>query len=255
MTELKGMLKSGLTAVGCWVSIDHPAVSTLLGGVGFDWVAFDAEHGHFTTTTLLGCLDAVSAQGISTLVRVPANDATSIKQVLDLGPEGVIVPMVSTASQAHAAAAACRFPPQGVRGMGAGRAARYGLDLADYLRDANDRVVVITQIEHIDAVKNSQEIASVDGIDALFIGPADLSASMGIPLEWDHPKFTDAIDQVLDAARRHGRPVGMWCRDREWAANMVTRGMQIVVWTSDASLLADSARKTIGDWRDEHPRT
>lgn len=239
---VKTKLRQGEASAGVWSVLDHPGVAELLADAGFDWIVFDLEHGHFTTGTLRGALDAIRRTDVSPIVRVPVNDAAVLKQTLELGPEGVVVPMVNTAEEARYAVSSCRYPPLGARGIGAGRASFYGNRFDEYVAEANDNLLIVLQIEHEQAVRNIDDIVGVEGIDCLFIGPADLSASLGIPLQSDHPRLLEAVGTVSAAARRAGVPLGMWCRDERQAAQAMRQGVQFVSWISDAGLLSRAAR-------------
>lgn len=246
---IKRKLKRGETSMGVWMDLDHPGVAEILADAGFDWIVFDTEHSHFTTTTLRGAMDALRRTEVSPLVRVPANDPVIIKQTLDLGPEGLVIPMVCSGEQARAAVAACKYPPAGIRGIGAGRATGYGAEFETYLAEANDNILIVIQIEHVDALETLDEIVSVSGIDCLFIGPMDLSASMGITGQWDHPKLQAAISRVLGAGKRSGIPVGMGCKDEAHAVEMAAAGVQFIFCGSDTSLLARAARESLNRMR------
>jgi len=143
------------------------------------------------------------------IVRVPWNDQVWIKFALDVGAEGVLVPLIRTAEDARQAVAACKYPLEGVRGFGPRGASNFYRNTAEYQQEANDRIVVIVQIEHVDAVKNLDEILKVPGLDCVFIGPADLSGSLGVLCQWEHPKLLQAIDTVIAKAHAAGVPVGM----------------------------------------------
>jgi len=242
---IKERLSKGEPTIGGWIGLDHPGVAEVMADAGFDWLVFDTEHGHFTTTTLRGAMDAVRRTDICPLVRVAANDPTIIKQILELGPEGVVIPMVCSAEQARAAVAACRYPPAGIRGIGGGRASHYGTEFERYLAQANDNILVVVQIEHVAAVRNVDEIARVKGIDCLFVGIMDLSASMGIAGQVDHPDVQAAISKVIAAGKNSGISVGMWCKDEDHAAEMIARGVRFVAYATDAALLASAARGSV----------
>ena len=227
------------------MGLDHPGVAEILADAGFDWIVLDTEHGHYTTSTLRGCLDAIRRTQVSPIIRVAGNDPVIIKQMLELGPEGVLIPMVCSADQARAAVAACKYPPDGIRGIGAGRASHYGSQFTQYLAQANDNILVAVQIEHIDALDNLDDIAAVPGVDCLFIGPMDLSASMGITGQIDHPDMTKAIARIVDAGKSKHVPLGMWCKDEAHASEVIAKGVQFVANTSDASLLASAAKASL----------
>lgn len=242
---VKRKLRQGLPTIGVWMGLDHPGIAEILADSGFDWIVFDLEHGHYTLNTLRSALDALRGHAVSPMVRVPANDPVTIKQILDLGPEGLVIPMVCTAEEARRAAAACKYPPEGTRGIGAGRATQYGRSFAEYIDNANDRILVVVQIEHIDAVAQTESIAAVEGIDCLFIGPNDLAASMGRRLDPAHPDVRQAVERIFRSGRAAGIPVGMWCDDERHAAEMAARGMQFLPYTSDAGLLSLAAAGSV----------
>jgi 2-keto-3-deoxy-L-rhamnonate aldolase RhmA len=242
---IKMKLKDGRVAIGVWQGLDCPGNAEILADAGFDFIVFDTEHGHYTTTSLIACLDAVRRTDISPMIRVAANDPTLLKQILELGPEGVVIPMVCTKKEAEAAVAGCKYPPQGIRGIGAGRASHYGAEFKTYLEQANKNVLVVIQIEHVTAVQNIQEIAQVHGIDCMFIGPMDLSASMGITGQTTHPDMIAAIEKVMAAGKNEGLPTGMFCRNEEHVAEMIARGMQFFSYTEDKSLLASAAQASL----------
>jgi len=239
---LKKKLQEGKAAVGAWIIVDHPAMGEILADAGFDYVVLDGEHGQFTIESMRSVLQAIGRTDVVPLIRVADNNPVLIKQILDLGPEGIIIPMVNTAEQAREAVRACRYPPAGIRGVGVGRAQRYGHQFKEYFSSANDNLLICVQIEHEQAVKNVDEILAVEGIDCIYIGPADMSGSMGIPLQFDHPDLIAAIEKVMEAAKRAGVPSGMWCASLEHAAEMIKKGLQFVSFCSDVSLLVAAAK-------------
>jgi len=245
INPIKEKLKQGATSIGAFIILDHPGVAEIVADSGFDWIILDAEHGHFTAATLRGCLDALRRTEVSPLIRVAANEATLIKLALDLGPEGLVIPMVNTAAEAKMAVAFCKYPPEGVRGVGLGRAAHYGGRFQEYIAKANDNILVVLQIEHVNVVENIEEIVTVKGIDCLYIGVWDLSASMGIPGQIEHPEVIGAVEKVLQSGIKAGIPVGMWCKNEEHAAKMSKKGMRFLAYTSDSMLLASACKNSL----------
>ncbi len=243
--SIKERLQRSETTVGVLMVLDHPGVAQVIADAGFDWIIFDTEHGHYSSPTLRTAMDAIGRTQVSPIVRVAGNDPILIKLALDLGPEGIVVPMVNSRQEARLAVAACKYPPTGIRGVGLGRATHYGGRFKEYIAQANDNILIVLQIEHVDAIKNIDEIVRVEGIDCLFIGVWDLSASMGIPGQVDDPQVLDAVDKVLKAGRDAGIPVGMWCKNEEHAANMAKRGMQFLAYTTDCGLLASAAENSL----------
>ena len=243
--KLKRALREGQPSVGGWCVFDHVGVTTLMAESGYDWILFDMEHGDFSLLSLRSCLDAVQNSPATPVVRIPANDPAIIKRVLDLGAFGLIIPMINTAQDALAAVRACKYPPQGNRGVGAGRASKYGRHFKEYLKWADDNILVVVQIEQEEALENIDTIAQIPGIDCLFVGPADLSFSLGVAMDFGHPKMQKALDKVLQAGRQYGIPIGMWCADANFAVEVIGRGMRLIALGSDAGLLADANERQL----------
>ena len=199
---------------GFWLNLGSSVTAEMAGLAGFDWVLLDHEHGPGSDSTILHQLQAVSATPAACLVRVAANEPPRFKRVLDAGAHGVMVPYVSTADEARAAVRALRYPPHGMRGVAKlTRASSFGARFDDYFAHAHEWLVTLTQIETTDALDNAAEIAAVDGVDVLFVGPMDLTTSMGISGQYDDARFHDALGEVADAAREHGKAAGILLLD------------------------------------------
>ena len=215
---LKEKLNRGDRVIGTFVEIGHPDVTEWLSRLGFDWILLDAEHGPLDWQTLQILMQSMKGTNCVPIVRPQWNDPVVIKRVLDIGAGGVLIPWVNTRLEAEAAVRACRYPPEGLRGYGPRRAAM--LD-PDYFRTANQELLISVQIETQTALDNLDDILSVDGIDACYIGPYDLSCSLGfgIPPRWDEPRYLAAFDRVLASARNHGKAAGMFATYEtiEWA--------------------------------------
>lgn len=209
MGKTKEKLRSGQHALGGWIMIGHPSVAEILAGEGFDWLAVDMEHTSTTIRMFHELSLAIKGTGVDLLVRLPGHDPQLTKRVLDSGASGVIVPGVNTAEQACDAVAMAKFPPEGHRGTSLCRATDFGRNFDTYYRQHNRQVLVVCMLEHVDAVANVDAILSVAGIDATFIGPYDLSASMGLPGQIGHPEVLEAQQTLLDACIRHGIPAGI----------------------------------------------
>jgi 2-keto-3-deoxy-L-rhamnonate aldolase RhmA len=194
--------------VGTWTSLSDPAVAEMAAGGGFDFVVVDTEHTPLGLESVADCVRAVAAKDGSAVVRVPSNDPVRIKRLLDIGPDGLLVPMVDTVAEAEAAVDATRYPPAGDRGVAAARAADYGRTFESYVEQAHTDLSLVVQIESAEAVDNAADIAAVDGIDGLFVGPADLSASLGRFAEWTDAEFLAAVETTVEAADEVGVPVG-----------------------------------------------
>lgn len=249
---LKERLRVGELTIGAWITFYDLGAAEIMAGSGYDWLMVDMEHAPFTLENLTGVLLALDSHGVVSIVRVPWNDPVRIKSVLDLGADGVLVPQVASAVEAAAAVAACKYPPQGMRGFGPRRASDYGRNMAMYKERANDATFVGIQIEHIQGVANIDEIVSVPGIDAILLGPMDLSATMGRLGELDHPEVVAAMDTVVAAAMGAGLPAGIPLPMdapvevvRHWAA----KGCRFVVAGGDQGMLEQAARTTLGNLR------
>jgi 2-keto-3-deoxy-L-rhamnonate aldolase RhmA len=196
-------------AFGGWLQIGHPASAEIHARAGFDWVCVDLEHGIVGLETMAGIFRALSGFDCLPVARVPANDPVWIRRSLDAGARAVVVPMVNSAEEAERAVRAAKYPPRGVRGFGYCRANAYGTDFAAYARTANDETAVILQVEHIKAIENLEGIAAVEGVDALFVGPYDLSGSLGAPGELEHPKVLAALERFRTICRERGMAMGL----------------------------------------------
>ena len=210
---VKEKLKAGKATVGTWVNMNNPDVSEQLSMFGFDWLTFDLEHGLMTIPDVQRMMQAMNGADCVPLVRVPINEPVYFKWALDVGAYGVVVPYVNTKEEAARAVRACLYPPQGIRGCGPRRASRYYSEVAKYVKTSNEDVLVVVMIESQMALDNIDEILSVSGVDAVFVGPDDLSLNLGIFQQRDHPKFKSAISTVLDACKRHQVAPGMHCNE------------------------------------------
>lgn len=225
--------------IGMWACSGSPLVTEVAAGSGLDWLLIDMEHSANTLETVLLQLQVVSAYPITPVVRAPANDAVAIKQILDLGAQNLIVPMVSSADEARAAVAATRYPPEGVRGVGSALARSARWNRVDrYLQESALHTSLTVQIETVAGVEAAAEIAAVDGIDAVFVGPSDLSASMGLLGQQTHPEVTAAVQRVFDAVSAAGKPVGVNAFDPTAADAYLAAGADFVAVGADVALLA-----------------
>ncbi len=235
-------LASGKTAVGTCVTFFDPTVSEALARV-LDFVWIDTEHNAMSLERVLGHLMATKGTQTTPLVRVPANDPVLIKPVLDIGAAGVIVPLVKTADDVALAVAACRYPPEGVRGFGPRRPSNYGAQGAvEFCQEANRTIITIVQIEQREALENIDAILAVPGLTSIVIGPNDLAASLGYTGQPWHPENIKAIDIVLEKARAAGVPMGLAVNDDpEMLDRWVDRGIAWLAITADFALLLRSA--------------
>jgi len=249
--RVKEKLKAGQPSVGAWINIGHPAVAEIMADAGFEWLALDAEHAPFSLESLQSMLQAMSRTDVVPIIRVPANDPVPIKQVLDLGPGGLVIPMVNTAEQARAAVRACRYPPEGIRGFGLGRASGYGKNYQDYVQNANKHLLICVQIEHVEAVENAEEILAVDGIDAVFIGRADMAGSMGKPGGENLSEVWDLTAKVKEIAIRAGVSPGLQTFSASDAIRRIQEGYRFVALGVDVVFLSSTAYATFSEFTEK----
>lgn len=240
-------LRQGQVCLGTTISFTDPTVTDALCNV-LDFVWIDMEHNALSLESVQAHVMATKGTNTAALVRVAWNDPVLIKPVLDLGAAGVIVPMVRTAEEARRAVAACRYPPGGIRGFGPRRPSNYGrLGGPEFCQEANDTVLVNVQIEHIDAVRNIDEILAVAGLASIVIGPNDLSGSMGIMGQPHHPDVLQAVETVVRKARTAGVFVGIGSGDDpEALIGWVDRGIQWLAMGADFTLLLGAASRIAG---------
>ena len=209
----KAKLQRGDVCLGSWVTFSDPCIGECMALAGFDFLFMDLEHSPNDYSWVQSMCMALKGTGCAPMVRVPWNDVAMIKRVLDVGAAGVILPWMRSVKDVEYGIAACKYPPNGMRGYGPRRPHYYGRLEAEYRDTANDQVVVMAQIEHIDAVNCIEDIVKVDGLDAVFIGSNDLSGSMGILGQTKHPDVLAAIERVLTAGTGAGVPVGIASSD------------------------------------------
>ncbi len=234
---------------GLWACTGSALVTEILAGAGMDWLLIDMEHSPNGLESTLAQLQTVAAYPTTPLVRVPIGDVVTIKQVLDLGAQNLLVPMISSADEARIVVEAVRYPPRGRRGVGSAlaRSARWNR-VDDYLRTADEHVSLFVQIETADAVGNAAEIAAVDGVDGVFVGPSDLAASMGLLGQQTHPDVTAAVLRTFDAVRAAGKPVGVNAFDRAVARSYVEAGASFVLVGADVAILARASEAFAAEW-------
>jgi 2-keto-3-deoxy-L-rhamnonate aldolase RhmA len=238
-TPFKLRIRSGPPAVGTLVTLSSPEVAEALSLTGLDWLFIDMEHGALDIGACQGLVRA--AHDCLTLVRVPENSATWIRRVLDTGCDGVIIPLVCSAADVRRAVDAAKYPPEGSRSVGVARAHGYGLQFGQYVAAANTQVSVIVQIEHRAAVENLEEILTVDGIDAILIGPYDLSGSHHRLGDVSHPEVQAALDRVRRACRDRDMPYGIFVLSPQAMAAELEKGASFLAVGTDLSLMTGAA--------------
>jgi 2-dehydro-3-deoxyglucarate aldolase len=209
-SKLKQTLTSTTTPVlGTWMTIGDPDIAEIMVRAGFDFVVVDLEHSYIGTAAMGELIRVIELAGAAPIVRLSSNDPVQAKRAMDSGAHGVIVPMVNSADEARAAYRALQYPPDGTRGVGLGRAQGYGPDFHEYRRRLKESAVLVVQIEHEHGVANLESILALDEVDAFILGPYDLSASLGVPGDFQHAKYRDAIAQVERVAKKSGKAAGV----------------------------------------------
>lgn len=250
MTSFRDKLREGKPLIGLWQALADNYAAEICARQGFDWLLLDAEHSPNTIQTLLSQAQAIAPFPVETLVRVAFGEPVVFKQYLDLGLHSLLVPMVESAEQAADLVRYCRFPPRGIRGVSSAtsRGADFGVD-TDYLHNADKHITLIVQIESRAGLENVAEIAAVDGVDALFIGPSDLAASLGHLGDPLHPEVTAAVDQALAAIKAAGKPAGIFAVSPQHARDSFAKGFAFASVGTDIGLLISGARAVLADVR------
>ena len=245
-----GKLEAGEVCVGTWVSFTDPTSTEILCGSGFDFLIVDAEHGPHDLETVQMHMMATKGTNTTPIVRVAWNDQVLIKRLLDVGAAGVLVPMIRTREDVERAIAACMYPPAGVRGFGPRRPSNYERNFSEYIATANQDMIVIVQIEHIDAVNNIEDILQAPGLAGVFVGSNDLSGSMGLLGQPTHPRVIEAIETVIAKARQAGVPPGIAGPSTpEGVLNWISKGMQFITAGGDGAFLLNTADSTAAEIR------
>lgn len=246
--DFRARLKRREKLLGTMVTLPCAATAEILADMGFDWLFIDGEHGPLETRELTAILQTVGDRA-ACLVRVPEAGEVPIKKVLDLGAHGIIVPQVNTAEQAADVVRFARYAPEGARGVGLARAQGYGQHFREYLESANREIAVVVQAEHRDAVENIESIVKVTGVDAVLVGPYDLSASMGKMGKVDDPAVSTAIRRVTDVCRAAEMPLGFFGVTAAAVAPYVAEGYTLIVAGVDTLFLGNGAKALLNDLR------
>ncbi len=251
--RLKQLWREDRPAIGGWLNIGDAFVAEIMARQGFDWVCIDTQHGLIDYSAAVHMLQAISQTDAVPVIRVPWNEPGVIMKALDAGAYAVIIPMVNTPDQAAAAVAACRYAPVGIRSMGPVRASAYGG--ADYGAHANDEVACVVMIETQEALRNVESIVSVPGVDAVYIGPSDMSLSLGLGIMADNeqPEFAAARKTIVEACRRHGVVAGIHT-NTQYARARIEEGFRLVLVTSDVNVLGRGLRADLAAVRDQQPQ-
>ncbi len=248
-TNLRKQLLQGDLVLGTILSLNSPDVAEIYSGIGFDWLFIDAEHSTLDPHDLKAILQAAGAT-IPCVVRLPALDEIAVKKTLDAGAAGLIVPQVHDARQVEQLVRWGRYYPTGSRGLGFGRAQGYGLKVSEYFETANENILLAVQAESTEAVKNIESIVQVQGLDAVLVGPYDLSASMGLPGQIDHPDVQAAIRRVAEVCQQAGIPVGIFGMTAGAVRPYIEQGFRFIVCGVDTVMLGNAARQLLQQLRD-----
>ncbi|MCL4488856.1 MAG: HpcH/HpaI aldolase/citrate lyase family protein [Chloroflexi bacterium] len=244
--SLRGRLRAGEVTFGSWLSLGSSLTAEIFGRAGFDWLVIDMEHGTGDFRELVHQLQALEATPAVPLVRVAFNEPWLIKRTLDLGPSGLLIPVVESAEQARQAVRAMRYPPEGIRGViTSSRSTSFGSEFAQYRASANELLLTVIQIELKQAVEEVDAIAAIPEVDVLFVGPVDLTTSLGVPGQLDSDIAQAALQRIEHAARAHGKALGILMPNYESVVPYKERGYQFVGVGSDVALLNQSARTVV----------
>jgi 2-keto-3-deoxy-L-rhamnonate aldolase RhmA len=241
MNGLKKDIRSGKVTIGTWVTIGHPEVSEILSTLPFDWLVFDMEHAPLDVGVVEVLMMPLRGTNITPLVRIPWNDLVVIKRVLDIGAYGLIIPWVNTRGDVENALKACRYPPHGLRGVGPRRCIMYGAyDVKRYYEVFENELIIAIQAETKAALDNLEEILSVKGVDIVFIGPNDLSASLGVFREFNHPKFLEALSTVVKTCRKTETTPGIMAYNLNQARKYIEMGFKFISIANDAVMMRNA---------------
>lgn len=245
--KLRRALLERQVTLGGWIQIGHPAVAEVIARAGFDWACVDLEHGAIDLETTANIFRALGNFDCVPVARLPLNDPIWIHRTLDAGARGLIIPMVKTAAEAEAAVREARYPPRGARGFGYSRANLYGADFDSYIASANDEIAMVMQIEHRDAIENLDAILSVDGVDGVIIGPLDLSGSLGVTGQLEHPQMVAALEKYRSTCRARKKAAGLHIirPDEKNVRRALDEGCTMLALGVDAVFLEQSARASL----------
>jgi 2-dehydro-3-deoxyglucarate aldolase len=243
MINLKEKLGRNELTIGSWITIGHPAVAEILADAGFEWLVIDTEHTTIDLSMVQMLITTIQSRGIAALVRVSKNEEVVIKRVLDAGADGIIVPMVCSAADARQAVGYAKYPPTGKRGVGIARAQKYSTDISAYKEWVENSLVIIAQIEHIEGIRNLEEILSVEGIDGTIIGPYDLSGSLGIPGDLDRPEVVEALDRFKRICTNRHISMGFHVVNtaQQKVKEKINEGYRFIAYGTDFLFMGDAA--------------
>lgn len=239
---MRKILQSKKITIGSWISFGFIQTCEIMAKSGFDWLVVDMEHTAIDQNQCLHLIQVIENNGVTPIVRVGANDPLLIKRAMDAGAHGVIVPMVNTAEDAQKVIDALYYPPKGNRGVGLSRAQNYGVGFEVYKEWADRETIFIPQIEHIDGVKNLEDILALDKVDGFIIGPYDLSGSLGVPGKWDHPSVIEALDKVNKVLSDNEKPGGFHVvhSNHDELEQRIAQGYRFIAYGDDMVFFAET---------------
>ncbi len=239
-------------SIGSWITLGNVGIVEIMADAGFDWLCIDMEHSVIDYTTAQQLIIAIQSKGVKAFVRVGANDPLIIKRVLDAGADGIIVPSVNTESEAEKAVAAVNYPPKGTRGVGLARAQKYGAGFEEYRDGKAKSITLIVQIEHASAIKELDRILQVDGVDGTFIGPYDLSGSVGKPGQWDDPEVEELLKTYEETVKKYDKLVGFHVvpLDVQLVHDKYNKGYNFIAYSFDAFFLGEMVRGKMQQLKD-----
>jgi 4-hydroxy-2-oxoheptanedioate aldolase len=243
--NLKRKLQKGDLCLGTWITIGSPDIVDILKDLGFEWFVFDNEHSYLsveTTKTMMQALGGSFDASVTPIVRVGIGDQLLIKRALDIGAHGVLVPLINTGEDAERVVRFAKYPPEGIRGAGSARASAYGMKMGEYLRSANDEVLVAVQIETVEALSNADKSVSTEGVDIGFVGPSDLTMSLGLIDDRSNPKVIESMSRVVKICKEYGKAAGTMAINVEEARKWIDLGFTFVSLASDAKMLVSGAK-------------
>jgi 2-keto-3-deoxy-L-rhamnonate aldolase RhmA len=241
---LRAKLKAGKQTYGMWVTLESPHITEVAVEMGLDWIVIEMEHGHLDWRDVVNHVRVVSGTQTAAVVRVTEAQQGTIKRALDIGANGVILPMIGSGDELERAYEFGRYPPRGVRGVGGERAVKWGLDWDDYLKYADQETLLIPLLETKSAVENSNDILAVDGLETIFFGPADMSASYGFLGQWEGPGVAEAIQQIRAKAADQGISSGILGRNTAEVLARRDQGFQMIGIGADMNLMMRSIQET-----------
>jgi len=246
-TTLKKNLLNNKATLGCWLTLAHPSIAEIMSNAGFDWIVIDLEHSVITIKEAEELIRIIELNGITPLVRLTSNNEQQIKRVMDAGAYGIIVPMIKTIDDVRLAINSIKYPPKGVRGVGLARAHKYGSEFNEYLKWQDDSSIIIIQIEHIDAVNNLEALFSIKEVDGYIIGPYDLSASMGIPGQFENKDYLSAIRKIKDTAAKYNMCGGIHIvePDINQLSLRLDEGYRFIAYSLDTRMIDVACRKAV----------